>query len=103
MEEKLLMDIDRVSDAIRNQVRGERRSVYATIELVYEVSGDFGISRYIVRDHTLESERRIILGNIKGSIKNHVEKLLSKPFHIGGSKAVSKRYIKMNVKMYFKD
>lgn len=88
------------------------KHVYATIDIVFELKDDSFDQRsnglrsnnhtveHVLYDNTLQSERRIIAGDISGSILNHIKKVLNQHDRIAGSRTHDRIYKTIKVKFY---
>ena len=77
------------------------KHVYATIDIVFELKDDKNHKvEHVLYDNTLQSERRIIAGDISGSILNHIKKVLNQHDRIAGSRTHDRIYKTIKVKFY---
>ena len=78
------------------------KHLYATIDIVFELKNDKNHKvEHVIRDNTLQSDRRVVAGDISGSIMNHVKKVLNQHDRIAGSNTHGRIYKTIKVKFYW--
>ena len=77
------------------------KQLYATIDIVFELVNEKNHKvEHVMRDNTLQSDHRIVAGDISGWIMNHV-KVLNQHDRIAGSYTHGRRYKTIKVNFYW--
>ena len=78
------------------------KQLYATIDIVFELVNEKNHKvEHVMRDNTLQSDRRVVAGDISGSIMNHVKKVLNQHDRIAESYTHGRRYKTIKVNFYW--
>lgn len=107
MASKLERDIESIYNYIKRQLRdsnnnNRNRNLYIDTEVVLNIKKKNGETvQHTIRDNTLQSHKKVILGDIKGSIRKHIEEVMDQPDRIAGSHTNEKKYDHINIKLYY--